>query len=276
MSRKFKRVPVPRSVEHALDTALDRALSVQRPVVVGYLTRVRRRNPDATPAEIVRQLERRYLGAVIGTGAASGGTAALPGVGTTASLATGAAEIAAFISTTAMYVLALAEVYDAPVDDPQVRRALVLTVLLGDIGEAALAGGEIEAKHWARVLGRTGSKDTAKALNGRLTHLLMTRFGARQGALLAGRALPFGIGAGVGAAGNAALGRNVVRAARRAFGPPPPRFGHPVVDVVVDAAVDAAVDGAVDAAVDGDVDGAARGAAGSTASARRRLSKRPD
>ena len=54
-----------------------------------------------------------------------------------------------------MYVLALAEVYGIPVDDPQVRRALVLTVLLGELGEAALAGGEIEAKHWARVLGRT-------------------------------------------------------------------------------------------------------------------------
>ena len=172
---------MPRSVEHALDRALDRALSIQRPVVVAYLARVRRRKPDAGPAEIVTQLERRYLAAVVGTGAASGGAAALPGVGTGASLATGAAEIAAFVSTTAMYVLALAEVYGIPVDDPQVRRALVLTVLLGDVGEAALAGGEIEAKHWARVLGRSGSKDTAKALNSRLTHLLVTRFGAQAG-----------------------------------------------------------------------------------------------
>jgi hypothetical protein len=223
MPKMSRRVPVPRSVEHALDRALDRALSIQRPVVVAYLARVRRRKPGASPAELVVQLERRYLAAVVGTGAASGGAAALPGVGTGASLATGAAEIAAFVSTTAMYVLALAEVYGIPVDDPQVRRALVLTVLLGDVGEAALAGGEIEAKHWARVLGRTGSKDTAKALNGRLTHLLVTRFGARQGALVAGRALPFGIGAGVGAVGNAALGRSVVRTARRAFGPPPAR-----------------------------------------------------
>jgi hypothetical protein len=230
MSRKIRRVPVPRSVEHALDGALDKALSVQRPVVVAYLTRVRRRNPTAAPGEIVRQLERRYLAAVIGTGAASGGAAALPGVGTSASVATGAAEIAAFISTTAMYVLALAEVYDVPVEDPQVRRALVLTVLLGEVGEAALAGGELETKHWARVLGRTSSKDTAKALNSRLAHLLVTRFGVRQGALVAGRALPFGIGAGVGAAGNAALGRSVVRTARRAFGPPPARFRHRVVD----------------------------------------------
>jgi hypothetical protein len=202
------RVPVPRSVDHALDAALDRALAIERPVVAGYLARLHRRRPDLAPAEVVRLLERRYLAAVVGTGAASGGAATLPGVGTATSLASGAAEIAAFVSTTAMYVLALAEVHDVPTEDPQVRRALVLTVLLGELGESALAGGEIEAKHWARVLGKNASKDTAR-----------------------GRALPFGIGAGVGAAGNAALGRSVIRSARRAFGPPPARTAPRVVDV---------------------------------------------
>lgn len=225
------RVPVPRSVEHALDTALDRALAIERPVVAGYLARVRRRRPELSPAEVVAMLERRYLTAVVGTGAASGGAATLPGVGTATSLASGAAEIAAFVSTTAMYVLALAEIYDVPTEGPQVRRALVLTVLLGELGETALAGGEIEAKHWARVLGRNASKDTARALNARVTHLFMARFGAKQGALAVGRALPFGIGAGVGAAGNAALGRSVIRSARRAFGPPPARMPPRVVDV---------------------------------------------
>lgn len=230
MGKRIRHVPIPRSVEGALDAALDKALAIERPVVAAYLARVRRRRPGDTPAQVVDLLERRYLAAVVGTGAASGGAAALPGVGTSASLASAVAEIAAFVSTTAMYVLALAEVYEIPIDDPQVRRALVLTVLLGEVGEAALAGGEIEAKHWARVLGRTGSKDTAKTLNTRITHLFLTRFGAKQGALVVGRALPFGIGAGVGAAGNAALGRSVVRSARRAFGPPPRTFRTRVVD----------------------------------------------
>jgi hypothetical protein len=222
---------VPASVERALDRALDTALSLQRPVVLAYLDRVRRKRPDAAPADVIAQLERRYRTAVIGTGAASGGTAALPGVGTAASIATGAAEITAFVSATALYVLALAEVYGVPVGDPQIRRALVLTVLLGDVGEAALAGAEVEARHWARVLGHTTSKDTVQTINARLAHLFVTRFGARQGALMAGRALPFGVGAGVGAIGNAALGGSVIRSARRAFGPPPARFPGRIVDV---------------------------------------------
>jgi hypothetical protein len=226
---------VPASVERALDRALDSALSLQRPVVVAYLDRVRRKRPDATPAEVVAQLERRYRMAVIGTGAASGGTAALPGVGTAASIATGAAEITAFVSATALYVLALAEIFGVPTGDPQVRRALVLTVLLGDVGQAALAGAEVEAKHWAKVLGHSTSKDTVQAINARLAHLFVTRFGARQGALMAGRALPFGVGAGVGAVGNAALGRGVIHSARRAFGPPPAAFPGRTVDAPADA-----------------------------------------
>lgn len=200
-------------------------------MVVAYLERVRRKRPNAAPADIVAQLERRYRAAVIGTGAASGGTAALPGVGTAAYIVSGTAEITAFLSTTAMYVLALAEVYGVPTRNPQIRRAMVLTVLLGDVGEEALTGAEVETRQWARALGHTTSKDTVDAINGRLAHLFVTRFGAKQGALLAGRALPFGIGASVGAIGNAALGRSVVHSARRAFGAPPVRFPGRIVDM---------------------------------------------
>jgi hypothetical protein len=154
----------------------------------------------------------------------------LPGVGTAASIASGVAEIAAFVSATATFVLARAEIHGVATDDAQVRRALVLTVLLGDVGAAALAGADIDAAHWAQVLGRTGSKDTVRTINARLGHLLVTRFGARQGALMIGRALPFGVGAGVGAIGNLALGRAAVGAASRTFGPPPTRFPQRVID----------------------------------------------
>src|SRR5664279_1469475 len=112
-----KPTAVPRSVESALDAALDRALAIQRPVVLGYLDRVRAKRPEATAADVIAQLERRYLGAVVGLGGASGATAAIPGVGTATAVATGAAEIAGFVTATAMYVLAVAEVHGVPVSD---------------------------------------------------------------------------------------------------------------------------------------------------------------
>jgi hypothetical protein len=232
MSKADKRkIPVPAAVERALDVGLDKALAVQRPVVLGYLDRVRRRNPQMTPDELVRQLERRYLAAVVGIGGASGAAAAVPGVGTTATIASGAAEITAFVSASAMFVLALAELHGVRVSDPDVRRALVVAVLIGEGGEAVLSGAVGETKHWAQVLGRTTSKDKIAGINGHLAHLLLARFGARQGALLLGRALPLGIGAGVGAVGNAALARGAIGTARKAFGPAPKAFPPRVIDV---------------------------------------------
>jgi hypothetical protein len=231
MARRKRRIPipVPRRVDQRLDRALDAVLSVQRPAVLAYLDRMRARRPDATPAEVVGMLERHYLAAVTGIGAAAGGAAAMPGVGTVASLASGAAEVTAFVTTTAVFVLALAELHGIPVSDPQLRRALVLGVLLGDAGAAVVRGEAAQAPHWAQVLGHARREQIA-GINSRVMRMLVARFGARQGALMVGRALPLGVGAGVGALGNAALARGAIASARTAFGPPPPTFAPRVID----------------------------------------------
>lgn len=228
------RIPIPDRLEAVLDDALDKGLAVQRPAVQKYVVHLRARNPKMTPAQLTARLERHYRAAVIGIGGASGAAAAVPGVGTAASVATGAAEITGFISATAMYVLALAELHSVPVSDPQVRRALVISVLVGEGAEMVIAGTASESGHWAQMIGAASGKDEGKlaGINGRLTTMLITRFGARQGALLFGRALPLGIGAGIGAVGNAALARGVISTARRAFGPAPKKFPGRVVDDV--------------------------------------------
>ncbi|MBE7186797.1 hypothetical protein [Jatrophihabitans endophyticus] len=229
-STVLRRVPVPARVEQTLDAALDKAIAVQRPMVLAYLDRVRTKQPHMTPAELTEQLERRYRAAVMAIGGASGAAAAVPGAGTAASLASGAAEITAFVSASAMYVLALAELHGVPVSDPQIRRALVLSVLVGEGGAAVVAGEGVERVHWAKALGRGASKDRISVINSRLGRMLLTRYGTRQGALLLGRALPLGVGAGVGAVGNVALARATIKSARKAFGPAPRRFPPRVVE----------------------------------------------
>jgi hypothetical protein len=226
-----KKIRLPAGVESALDNALDHALRIQRPVVLGYLDRVRTKQPNATPAEVINQLERRYRAAVIAIGGTSGAAAAVPGAGTAAAIASGAAEITAFVSATAMYVLAVAEIHGLPVSDAEFRRALVVSVLVGEGAGAAIAGAAGEGPHWAQVIGRSSSREKIGGINGRLSHLLLTRFASRQGALFVGRALPLGIGAGIGAVGNAAVAKGAIKAARRAFGPPPPKFPPRIVDV---------------------------------------------
>jgi hypothetical protein len=229
MPEKTRRVP--ESIERMLDTALDKALAVQRPVVLTYLDRARRKNPKLTPAQLVQQLERRYLMSVIGIGGASGAAAAVPGVGTSAAIASGAAEVTAFVSASAMFVLALAELHGVPVSDPEVRRALVVSVLVGEGSVAALEGIGVAEAHWAQVLARSTPREKIAGVNGHLAKMLLRRAGTRQGALLFGRALPLGVGAAIGAGGNAALARGAINAARKAFGPAPDRFPPRVVDV---------------------------------------------
>lgn len=223
------RIVVPREFERALDLALDKALTIERPAVQAYLYRVRRRHPELTPAQLVRQLERRYLAAVVGIGGASGAAAAVPGVGTATTLASGVAEVTGFVSVSALYVLALAELHVVPVSDPEVRRALVVAVLIGEGGAGAID--TAADAHWAQVLARSTPREKIAAVNTRLAGLLLRRFGTRQGALLMGRALPLGIGAVIGAGGNAAIARGAIATARHAFGPAPGRFPPRIVDV---------------------------------------------
>jgi hypothetical protein len=218
------RGKLPSGVERGLDAVLDRVLAIQQPVILAYVNRWRS-VPGATPASVVAALERRYQAAVSAIGAASGGAAALPGVGTGAALATGLAEIAAFVEASALYTLATAEVYGISTHDPEVRRALVLAVLLGETGMAAIEAEGVATAHWAPVLTKGVNRELIGRVNKTMMRHFGARFGARQGALLLGRALPFGIGVGVGVAGNLALARAAIKSVRRAFGRPPVHFG---------------------------------------------------
>jgi hypothetical protein len=87
------------------DAARDiaKAVSARHSIARKYVIRVRRRNPDATPAELIRLLERQYVtaistaGAVIAAGAivADVGIALIPGVGAAAAGAKSAGRQAA-------------------------------------------------------------------------------------------------------------------------------------------------------------------------------------
>lgn len=60
-----ERVRLP----EVLHSALAKAIGIQQAPIAGYVARLRRARPDATPTEIIAVLEKRYLAAVTGTGA---------------------------------------------------------------------------------------------------------------------------------------------------------------------------------------------------------------
>jgi hypothetical protein len=212
---------------------LDRALSVQRPAVLAYVRGVRRRHPNATPAEIITILERHYLVAVSTGGAAVGATAVIPAVGFATSLGLSGVETLGFLETTALFAQSVTEVHGIAVDDPERARTLVMAMILGTPGTQLVtqlagqaAGGQARTAFWGELVTSSLPKQIVGGIGGQLRDRFVKRFAASQGASIVGRAMPFGIGAVVGGVGNHALGKRVVKSARTAFGTAPDTFAE--------------------------------------------------
>ena len=205
----------------------ERAISVQQEPVARYVVRLRRSQPDASPAQIIALLEKRYLATVTGAGAAVGGAAAVPAVGTAAAFALSGAETVLFFEATALFALAVAEVHGIRITDVERRRTLLLAIVLGDNGAMLvekMAGRT--GQHWGDLLPEAIPLSSITAINKTLGRWFLRRYGRKQGMLAIGRLAPLGIGAAIGAAGNHAFGRTVVTTSRRVFGPPPARFAE--------------------------------------------------
>jgi len=217
----------PKASARALAQVIERSSRLQGPAAEAYVARLRRAHPGASPAEIVAKLEERYLAALTASGAAVGSAATFPGVGTLTAMSAGAGETVFFLEATAVFVLANAVVYGIPADHRERRRALVLSVLVGDdsrraIGE--LIGPGRTNGGWLAEGMASLPLPTLARFNTRMLKYFVKRYTVRRGALMFGKMLPVGIGAAVGGVGNRIVGKKIVRNARQAFGIPPARW----------------------------------------------------
>lgn len=208
---------------------IDRVLAVQRPVVVAYVRSVRKRYPGATPDQLVRILERRYLAAITAGGAAVGATAMVPAIGTGVTLALSGVETAGFLETTALFAQSVAEVHGLSIDDPVRARSLVMSLMLGRTGSdlvkqftgQAMGNSPERKAFWGEMVSSSIPQVLMGPVADDLKKRFLRRFAVNHGASLLGKAAPFGIGAAIGGVGNNIAGRQVVSAARSAFGPAP-------------------------------------------------------
>lgn len=219
----------------------NRLLSVQRPVVLAHLRSIRRRRPDASPAEVLRTLERRYVTAVTTGGAASGAAAVVPGVGTVASIGISGVETAGFLEASALFAQSVAEVHGVTTADPERASTLVMALMLGPAGASLVQqfAGEVNgtgpgrSAYWGEAVAKGMPGGLFKPFADRVRQSFLRRFAARQGGSVVLRAVPFGVGAVIGGAGNRLAGRRVVKAAQDAFGEPPASFPD---DIRIDGA----------------------------------------
>lgn len=209
-----------------LQHAIMKAVGVQRPLVLAYLRRMHRKHPHLSAAELAKLVERDYLLAITGTGAAVGATAALPVVGTVAALGFSAAATVGFLEASALYAQSLAELHGITTEDPDKARVLVMAILLGEEGSLMISAlthqvsgrGAGPVKGWAAIFGGPKPAGLISSVQGSLQKTFMKKMLTTQGASMLGRVVPFGIGAAIGGAGNRYLGKKVVEAAGLAFG----------------------------------------------------------
>ncbi|GAA1860098.1 hypothetical protein [Myceligenerans crystallogenes] len=208
-----------------LDALIDKAVTMPSAAIRRHVDKLRARNPNASPAEIIKLLEKEYLRVIETTGSAVGAAAAIPAVGTATSVALSTSDIATFFASSAVFSLAVADVHGIDTENIPRRRALLLATVLGDKGaqdvENAIGGSGVA---WGKVLLTSMPHTTLQRVNKTLTHQFVQRQLAKQGGMMLGRILPFGVGAVVGWFGARALGHTVISQSRVAFGAPPERF----------------------------------------------------
>lgn len=211
---------------------IDRVLTVQRPVVLAHIRSVRRSRPDATPEQLIRILERRYLAAVTTGGALVGATSVVPAIGTGTALVLSSVETAGFLEASALFAQSVTEVHGIVVDDPDRARALVMTMVLGTAGSdlvKQLAGqvtgsGTGKNAFWGEMITKSLPRTVMGPIADRIKRTFLKRYAVAQGTNVVGRLIPFGIGAVIGGGGNHLLGRQIITTSREGFGPAPATF----------------------------------------------------
>lgn len=223
----------------------DRVMAIHRPAVLAHIRAIRRRSPNASPVEIIVILERRYVAAVTTGGAAVGATAVIPGVTTGVTLALSGVETAGFLEATALFTQSVSEVHGIAVADPERARALVMTMMLGREGSdlvrqlagQATGNGAARSVYWGELVTTSLPRAIMGPLTDKLKSSFLRQFAAKGGASFIGKALPFGVGAIIGGAGNNILGKRVVHSSRLAFGQPPAGFSPDLDPKVPDLTV---------------------------------------
>lgn len=177
-----------------------------------------------TREERVAQLKRTFSRELGTMGAAAGAAAAVPVVGTAASLSTAVAELSWFTLRASDLILAIAAVHGHTGPSVEERRAWVLSILaFGDSAATAFTklAGEAGKGLGARATARIPA-EVLRRMNRSFGRTIVTKYGTRRGAIALGRALPLGIGAVIGGSANYALARAIGRQADSFFAALPP------------------------------------------------------
>ncbi|AJI78646.1 hypothetical protein [Corynebacterium singulare] len=202
-------------ISQSFMAALNKVISAQSSIIIGYVERLKKSNKNASPQELQELIDKHFLNIVSGTGAAAGASAAIPGIGLVSGAAAIGAESLLFLEAAAWYILASAHLRGDDIRDEERRRALVLVVLTGSQGSAlvdTLLGDvtTLSGMKSAATLSRF-SGPTLSGINGRLTKLFLKQARKKLKWAWLSKLLPMGVGAVLGTTANRKLARQVMK-----------------------------------------------------------------
>lgn len=216
----------------AFINAVDKAVHLQTSSIRAYVDWLRRQNPDASPAEIQKTMDKHLKNTVTGTGAGVGATAAVPGIGLVTGAAAVAGESVLFLDLAAFYAVASAYLRGVDIDDPERRRAIVLTLLMGSKGIAivdAILGDDATTIPGKSTLAKF-SGPTLTQTNNVLERIAMRSLNKQMRRAWLGKLMPLGIGAIAGTTANRKLADGVIENEHDALGAVPAGFATPLPD----------------------------------------------
>ncbi|WCZ38619.1 hypothetical protein [Corynebacterium jeddahense] len=214
----------------AFINAVDKAVHLQTSSIRAYVDWLRRQNPDASPAEIQKTMDKHLKNTVSGTGAGVGATAAVPGIGLVTGAAAVAGESVLFLDLAAFYAVASAYLRGVDIDDPERRRAIVLTLLMGSKGIAivdAILGDDATTIPGKSTLAKF-SGPTLTQTNNVLERMAMRSLNKQMRRAWLGKLMPLGIGAIAGTTANRKLADGVIENEHDALGAVPAGFATPL------------------------------------------------
>ncbi|WP_148288512.1 hypothetical protein [Ilumatobacter nonamiensis] len=133
-------------------------------------------------------------------GAASGGTAAVPGVGLGTASAAFAVELAWTTVRLCDLIMTIAVIHGHGRAGLEERRMWILSILTYRDGAAGILAGFVA--ELAETSGRNGvrriSERTMQRINATVGRVVVGKYGKRAGVAAVGRAVPFGVGAALG------------------------------------------------------------------------------
>ena len=210
--------------------AVDKAVQLQTSTIRTYVDWLRRQNPDATPAEIQKLMDKHLKNTVTGTGAGVGAAAAVPGIGLFSGAAAVAGESVLFLDLAAFYAVASAYLRGEDIEDPERRRALVLSLLMGTKGLAivdAMLGDDAGKIPGKSTLAKFSGPTLANT-NSVLERIAMRSMRKTLRRAWLGKLMPLGIGAIAGTTANRKLADGVIDNVQSGLSAMPAAFASPL------------------------------------------------